>query len=127
MIVLIGKKAFVEGALIKLVANIYSSHGCEVVEYHLVGGNANNRTIFLEEFVDGLTLLKAKDVRCYPEVGDGCIPGAGNGAQGRKEELVYRARDGVKGEKSDQDGTDVVGYPRGGEECRWVDKVHCDR
>lgn len=64
-------------------------------------------------------MLEAENVCSHPEIGNGCVPGAGYRAQGREEELVYRAGEGVEDEEGDKDKDDVAGYPREGERGEW--------
>jgi hypothetical protein len=62
--------------------------------------------------VIGLALLEAENVCSHPEIGHHRVPGTGYRTQGRQEELVYCARDGVEYDEGNEDEDDIVRYPR---------------
>ena len=67
---------------------VNASHTCDVTEGDLVGADTDDRTIFLKERLNGAALLEANDVCRDPKIGDGCIPGAGYGGEGREEDPI---------------------------------------
>lgn len=106
------KQTLVELALVEFVDRVDASDGCDVLEYHLVGTDAHDWAVFLKQAVIGHALLEPENVGGHPEIGRGRVPGAGYRTQGRQEEVVYGARDGIEKDEGDEEGGDVVGYPR---------------
>lgn len=76
------EKALVVRALIELVDGVDVSHAGEVIEDDLIGADADDRAVLLEQRVDSLALLETEDVVGDPEVGDGSVPRARDGAEG---------------------------------------------
>lgn len=84
----IREEALVVVALVEFVDRIYGSHGGDITEYNLGGSNPHDRSIRLEELLNGLALAEANDVDVEPEVRDGGIPGTWDPAEWRENEVV---------------------------------------
>ena len=88
MIVVVREEALVVGALVKLVDTVDGAHGTEVAENDLIWADADDRTVLVEQSLDSVALLHADDVGGDPEIGDGGVPGPGEGRERREEEAV---------------------------------------
>ena len=87
----------VVGALVKFVYAVDAAHGGDVAEDDLVGADADDGAVLVKEIVDDAALAHADDVCGDPKVGDGGVPGAGEGGEGREEDAVEDESSEVEG------------------------------
>jgi len=84
----IREETLVVSTLVKLVKGIYSTHDRNITEDNLRGSHAYNRTIRLEELLNGLALAEANDVDVEPKIRDSSIPGPGDCIQRRQKKII---------------------------------------